>query len=78
MQRDSITVGIMSDTHFWLDSPTGFGRQLQQHTRDIQAVLWGEMQAAQLDMAVHLGDIVCGGGAYGMFAADSRRSSAGP
>ena len=43
---DSITIGIVSDTHFWPDSPTGFGRQLQQHTRYIQAVLWEEMQAA--------------------------------
>lgn len=74
MQRDSITVGVMSDTHFWPDSPTGFGRQFQQHTRYIQAVLWEEMQAAQLDMAVHLGDIVCGGGAYGMSAAEFGRA----
>lgn len=28
------------------------------------------MQAAQLDMAVHLGDIVFGGGVYGMSAAE--------
>ena len=70
MQRESITVGIVSDTHFWLDSPTGFGRQFQQHTRHIQAVLLEEMQAARLDLAVHLGDIACGGGAYGMSAAE--------
>lgn len=74
MQRDSITLGIVSDTHFWLDSPTGFGRQFQQHTRYIQAALLEEMQAARLDMAVHLGDIVCGGGAYGMSAAEFGRS----
>lgn len=74
MQWDSVTVGIVSDTHFWPDRPTGFGRQLQQHTRYIQAVLWEEMQAAQLDMVVHLGDIVCGGGTYGMAAAEFDRA----
>ncbi len=74
MQRDSVTIGIVSDTHFWPDSPAGFGRQFQQHTRCIQAVLWEELRAAQLDMAVHLGDIVCGGGAYGMSAAEFGRT----
>lgn len=74
MQRDSVTVGIVSDTHFWLDSPNGFGRQLQQHTRYIQAVLWEEMRAAQLDLVVHLGDITCGGGNFGMSAAEFDRT----
>ena len=74
MQRDSVTVGIVSDTHFWLDSPNGFGQQLQQHTRHIQAVLLEELQAAQLDLAVHLGDITCGGGNFGMSAAEFDRT----
>ena len=74
MQENSITVGIISDTHFWLDSPTGFGQQLQQYSRQIQAVLLEEMQAARLDLAIHLGDLVCGGGTYGMSAAEFGRT----
>ena len=74
VQGDSITVGIISDTHYWLGSPAGFGRQLQQYSQQIHAVLLEEMQAARLDLAVHLGDITCGGGAYGMPEAEFNRT----
>jgi 3',5'-cyclic AMP phosphodiesterase CpdA len=39
---------------------------MQPWSREIQTVLLAELAAAQPDLVVHLGDITCGGGAFGM------------
>ncbi|MFO7631041.1 MAG: metallophosphoesterase [Caldilinea sp.] len=63
-------IGIVTDTHYWARSQpirTSDGAvQLQPWSEQILTTLLAEMQAAQVDLVVHLGDLVCGGGSYGM------------
>lgn len=63
-------IGICSDTHYWPDTvnnilPTG-ELQLQHHSKLLQRTLLAELEKANLDVVVHLGDLTCGGGSFGM------------
>lgn len=72
-----LTIGLVTDTHFWPAAPKTFGeggRQLQPHSRLLCDLLVQDMRGQALDMAVHLGDITCGGGGYGMPDADVERT----
>ena len=72
-----LTIGLVTDTHFWPAAPQTFGeggRQLQPHSRLLCDLLVQDMRGQALDMAVHLGDITCGGGGYGMPDADVERT----
>lgn len=63
-------IGLCSDTHYWPGgtntlTPAG-GLQLQQHSQQLQASLLSELKAADVDLVIHLGDLTCGGGSFGM------------
>ncbi|HRA67559.1 MAG TPA: metallophosphoesterase [Caldilinea sp.] len=66
----STTIGIVSDTHFWMRSRpvvTASGAvQLQPWSERILDTLLTELEATQVDLALHLGDLTCGGGSYAM------------
>ncbi len=64
-----IQIGLVADTHFWFEADCGFGtgqRQLQPHSQLLLDLLLTDLQAQHLDLILHLGDITCGGGGYGM------------
>lgn len=72
-----LTIGLVTDTHFWPAAPQAFGeggRQLQPHSCLLCDLLVQDMRGQALDMAVHLGDVTCGGGGYGMPDADVART----
>lgn len=62
------TLALFSDTHFWPGAVQRFGggSQMQPSSHEIQRVLLAELTAAQPDLLLHLGDLTCGGGAFGM------------
>ena len=71
LQRaDRCTIALFSDTHFWPDGGDFYGGdgnyQPLSHTPAILAALRSEIAAASPDLALHLGDLVCGGGTYAM------------
>lgn len=63
-------LGIITDTHYWQRSEpfiTSEGAvQLQPWSEQILDVLVHDLHAARLDLIIHLGDLVCGGGGYKM------------
>lgn len=64
-----VTIGLISDTHYWPGSPVQFGgeeSQLQPWSAEIQAALMADLAGAKLDLVLHLGDVTCGGGVFGM------------
>lgn len=65
-----VKIGLITDTHYWQrDTPyvTSEGAvQLQPWSEQILNALLDALRAAQLDLVVHLGDLVCGGGGYKM------------
>ncbi len=65
-----VKIGLVTDTHYWQrDTPyvTSEGAvQLQPWSEQILNALLDALRAAQLDLVVHLGDLVCGGGGYKM------------
>ncbi len=64
-----VTIGLISDTHYWPDSTVQFGSeesQLQPWSTEIQTALMAELAGANLDLILHLGDVTCGGGVFGM------------
>lgn len=68
--RHETRIGICSDTHYWPDSvnkilPTG-ELQLQRHSELLQSTLLRALEDANLDVVLHLGDLTCGGGSFGM------------
>ncbi|MFN3333627.1 MAG: metallophosphoesterase family protein [Caldilinea sp.] len=69
-EQSSTTIGIITDTHYWVRSrpiyTTEGGLQLQPWSEQILTTLLAELQAAQVDLIIHLGDQVCGGGGYAM------------
>ena len=71
---DCLRIGLCSDTHVWLNgqSPTDeYGNlQLLDATPALLATLIDELTAAQLDLAIHLGDFTCGGGYFGTTPAE--------
>lgn len=65
----SVTIGLVSDTHYWPGSTVRFGSeesQLQPWSAEIQTALMTELAGAKLDLLLHLGDVTCGGGVFGM------------
>lgn len=64
------TIGLVSDTHFWPRSRpviTSDGAlQLQPWSEQLLSTLIAELEAAQVDLVIHLGDLTCGGGTYAM------------
>jgi 3',5'-cyclic AMP phosphodiesterase CpdA len=72
----SITIGLVTDTHYWPDSDVQFGSeqsQLQPWSGQLQAALMADLAAADLDYLFHLGDVSCGGGVFGMDADEVER-----
>ena len=66
---DPVTIGLISDTHYWPGSAVRFGSeesQLQPWSAEIQAALMADLAGAKLDLVLHLGDVTCGGGVFGM------------
>lgn len=68
--RHYTRIGICADTHYWPDAvnnvlPSG-ELQLQHHSRQLQSTLLAEFENADLDIAIHLGDLTCGGGSFVM------------
>lgn len=65
-----VRIGLCSDTHYWSNSinnilSTG-ELQLQRYSDELQTTLFAELESANLDMVIHLGDLTCGGGSFGM------------
>ena len=63
-------IGLCSDTHYWRGgtnkaTATG-GLQLQEHSQQLQASLLSELEASDVDLVIHLGDLTCGGGSFDM------------
>lgn len=65
-----ISIGLCADTHYWpqgQDFVTSEGSlQLQGSTLHLLQTLLDELQNANLDLVLHLGDLTCGGGTYEM------------
>ncbi len=64
-----VQIGLVADTHFWFGTDCRFGqgqRQLQPHSQLLLDLLLTDLQTQPLDLILHLGDITCGGGGYGM------------
>lgn len=65
-----LKIGIVTDTHYWQRQEpfiTSEGSvQLQPWSEQILDVLLDTLRAAQPDLIIHLGDLVCGGGGYKM------------
>ena len=62
-------IGLITDTHFWFEADSCFDRgqrQLQPHSQLFLDLLLEDLQAQHLDLILHLGDITCGGGSFGM------------
>lgn len=66
----STTIAIITDTHYWARSEPVYtsegALQLQPWSEQILATLLADVQAAQAELILHLGDQVCGGGGYAM------------
>jgi 3',5'-cyclic AMP phosphodiesterase CpdA len=65
-----ISIGLCADTHYWPQGQnfvTSDGSlQLQGASQHLLAALVKDLQNAQLDLVLHLGDLTCGGGTYDM------------
>lgn len=64
-----VTIGLISDTHYWPGATAQFGgeeNELQPWSREIQTALVADLAGAKLDLLLHLGDVTCGGGVFGM------------
>lgn len=65
-----VSIGLCADTHYWPQGQnfvTSEGSlQLQGATQRLLATLLAELQTAQVDLVLHLGDLTCGGGFYAM------------
>ncbi|MDQ3248677.1 MAG: metallophosphoesterase, partial [Chloroflexota bacterium] len=68
--NEKIRIGLCADTHFWPTNTLYCGShgslQFQPWSEQIGTVLLSELQRAQLDMIIHMGDMTCGGGVYEM------------
>ena len=69
-QGGPVSIGLCADTHYWPQGQnfvTSEGSlQLQGSTHRLLAALIDELQNAQVDLVLHLGDLTCGGGFYAM------------
>lgn len=69
MPDSTLTIGLVTDTHFWLGARECHGadaRQLQPYSEIICDRLMQNLATQSLDLAIHMGDITCGGGSFGM------------
>ncbi|MCX6044146.1 MAG: metallophosphoesterase [Chloroflexi bacterium] len=68
--NERVRIGLCADTHFWptntLFSGSHGSLQLQPWSEQLQNALLAELENAQLDYVIHLGDVTCGGGVYDM------------
>ena len=66
----STKIAIITDTHYWARREPVYtsegALQLQPWSEQILTTLMAEVQAARVDLILHLGDQVCGGGGYAM------------
>ena len=66
----STTIAIVTDTHYWARSEPVYtsegALQLQPWSEQILTTLLADVQSARVDLILHLGDQVCGGGGYAM------------
>jgi 3',5'-cyclic AMP phosphodiesterase CpdA len=65
-----VSIGLCADTHYWPGgrdyiTPDGT-RQLQSSSEQLLTTLLDELENADLDLVIHLGDLTCGGGTYDM------------
>jgi len=70
MMADSVSIALCTDTHTWqmeypIEGNDG-SRIFVDHAETLHALLMDDLRAAQVDMAVHLGDMTNGGGFFGM------------
>jgi 3',5'-cyclic AMP phosphodiesterase CpdA len=67
-RSDIIRIGLVSDTHYWPQGGAFLGGagnlQLLGWSDQVADTLIEELNRANLDMAIHLGDLTCGGGTY--------------
>ncbi len=67
---ERVRIGLCTDTHYWPQSDNHVGSagniQLLGESERLLRALVAEFAAANLDMALHLGDFTCGGGYFGM------------
>ena len=72
--RQPIQIALFTDTHFWPNGGqfTGGDGNLQplDASQQLMDALVDALQNNPLDLAIHLGDITCGGGSYHMPATD--------
>ncbi len=73
-----VSIGLCADTHYWPSGQnwvTADGAlQLQGASDALLAALVDDLAQANLDLVLHLGDQTCGGGTYGMPAAEYQRA----
>lgn len=71
---DTLTIGLVTDTHYWPGGGDFYGGdgslQLLGQSDTVVETLIAELNRANLDLTVHLGDITCGGGTYPMTEAE--------
>lgn len=74
MSPEILRIGLLADTHFWLDAKVNRWTQLQTHSHTVCTRLVEDLERHNLDRAIHLGDVTCGGGGYAMPDADFDRT----
>ena len=78
----STKIAIITDTHYWARREPVYtsegALQLQPWSQQILTTLMAEVQAAQVDLILHLGDQVCVGGGYAMPNSSSFTGAAHP
>ena len=68
--RNSVRIGVCTDTHYWLNydkylnSDSNF--PFQYEPEPLLRTLLSDLEEAHLDLIFHLGDFMCGGGAFHM------------
>ncbi len=71
-----VHIGLISDTHYWPGSSVQAGSeksQLQPWSTQIQAALMADLARTEMDLLLHLGDVTCGGGFFGMTGDEVKR-----
>jgi 3',5'-cyclic AMP phosphodiesterase CpdA len=70
MERQHYRIGLCADTHFWQNGVSfvdaNGSLQLQSNSDQLLSTLLAELEAAQVDLVLHLGDVTCGGGFFEM------------
>ncbi|MEM7535826.1 MAG: metallophosphoesterase family protein [Chloroflexota bacterium] len=67
---NSVRIGVCTDTHYWLNYEKYLSEEshfpFQYEPEPLLRMLLAELEEAHLDMIFHLGDFICGGGAFHM------------